>query len=173
MLTKGQKLEQSEQLRETLDGVNTLFLLENTGLSVNEINQLRSEVRKTEAFYKVVKNTVVKLAVAGTDKEGLTPYLVGPKALAFTEGDGIALAKVLKEFIEKHPALSFQRAFLEGQILEADAAEQVADMPSKDELVSKLLYLLQSPIRRLAVAVAHPTQKLASALHQIAEQRES
>jgi large subunit ribosomal protein L10 len=173
MLTKGQKLEQSEQLRETLDGVNTLFLLENTGLSVNEINQLRSEVRKTEAFYKVVKNTVVKLAVAGTDKEGLTPYLVGPKALAFTEGDGIALAKVLKEFIEKHPALSFQRAFLEGQILEADAAKQVADMPSKDELVSKLLYLLQSPIRRLAVAVAHPTQKLASALHQIAEQRES
>jgi large subunit ribosomal protein L10 len=111
--------------------------------------------------------------VAGTDKEGLTPYLVGPKALAFTEGDGIALAKVLKEFIEKHPALSFQRAFLEGQILEADAAKQVADMPSKDELVSKLLYLLQSPIRRLAVAVAHPTQKLASALHQIAEQRES
>jgi large subunit ribosomal protein L10 len=173
MLTKGQKLEQSEQLRETLDGVNTLFLLENTGLSVNEINQLRSEVRKTEAFYKVVKNTVVKLAVAGTDKEGLTPYLVGPKALAFTEGDGIALAKVLKEFIEKHPALSFQRAFLEGQILEADVAKQVADMPSKDELVSKLLYLLQSPIRRLAVAVAHPTQKLASALHQIAEQRES
>ena len=173
MLTKGQKLEQSEQLRETLDGVNTLFLLENTGLSVNEINQLRSEVRKTEAFYKVVKDTVVKLAVAGTDKEGLTPYLVGPKALAFTEGDGIALAKVLKEFIEKHPALSFQRAFLEGQILEADAAKQVADMPSKDELVSKLLYLLQSPIRRLAVAVAHPTQKLASALHQIAEQRES
>lgn len=173
MLTKEQKREQSDQLRETLDGVNTLFLLENTGLSVNEINQLRSEVRKTEAFYKVVKNTVVKLAVAGTDKEGLTPYLVGPKALAFTEGDGIALAKVLKEFIEKHPALSFQRAFLEGQILEADAAEQVADMPSKDELVSKLLYLLQSPIRRLAVAVAHPTQKLASALHQIAEQRES
>ena len=173
MLTKEQKLEQSEQLRETLDGVHTLFLLENTGLSVNEVNRLRSEVRKTEAVYKVVKNTVVKLAVAGTDKEGLTPYLVGPKALAFTEGDGIALAKVLKEFIEEHPALSFQRAFLEGQILEADAAKKVADMPSKDELISRLLYLLQSPIRRLAVAVASPTQKLASVLHQIAEHRES
>jgi large subunit ribosomal protein L10 len=173
MLTKEQKLEQSEKLREVLDGVNTLFLLENTGLSVNEVNQLRSEVRKTEATYRVVKNTVVKLAVAGTDKEGLTPYLVGPKALAFTKGDGVALAKLIKEFIKEHPALSFQRAFLEGQVLEADAARQVADVPSKDELVSKLLYLLLSPIRRLAVAVASPSQKLASALHQIAEHRES
>jgi large subunit ribosomal protein L10 len=173
MLTKEQKLEQSEQLREALSGVDTVFLLENTGLSVNEVNQLRAEVRKTEATYKVVKNTVVKLAVAGTDKEGLTPFLIGPKALAFTNGDAIALAKVLKEFVEKHPALSFQRAFLEGQILEADAARKVADMPSKDALVSKLLYLLQSPIRRLAVALASPTQKLASVLHQIAEQRES
>jgi large subunit ribosomal protein L10 len=173
MLTKEQKLEQSEQLREALSGVDTVFLLENTGLSVTEVNQLRAEVRKTEATYKVVKNTVVKLAVAGTDKEGLTPFLIGPKALAFTNGDAIALAKVLKEFVEKHPALSFQRAFLEGQILEADAARKVADMPSKDALVSKLLYLLQSPIRRLAVALASPTQKLASVLHQIAEQRES
>ena len=173
MLTKEQKREQSEQLRETLDGVNTLFLLENTGLSVNEINQLRSEVRKTEAIYKVVKNTVVKMAVSGTDKEGLAPYMVGPKALAFTEGDGVALAKVLKAFIEKHPALSFQSAFLDGQIVEADAAKKMADVPSRDELVAKLLFLLQSPIRRLAVALASPSQKLASVLHQISEQRQS
>ncbi len=173
MLTKEQKREQSEQLREALVGVNTLFLLENTGLSVNEINQLRSEVRKTEATYKVVKNTVVKLAVSGTDKEGLTPYLVGPKALAFTNDDGIALAKVLKDFIEKHPALSFQRAFLEGQIVEADAAKKMAEMPSRDELVSRLLFLLQSPIRRLAVALASPSQQLASVLQQISEHRES
>jgi large subunit ribosomal protein L10 len=173
MLTKEQKREQSDQLRDTLSGVNTLFLLENTGLSVNEVNQLRSEVRKSEANYRVVKNTVVKLAVEGTDLEGLTPYLVGPKALAFTEGDGVALAKVLKEFIREHPALSFQRAYLEGQLLEADAAKKVADLPSRDELVAKLLYLLQSPIRRLAVALAGPTQSLASVLNQIADKKES
>jgi large subunit ribosomal protein L10 len=173
MLTKQEKLEQSEQLRAVLSEVNTLFLLENTGLTVNDVNVLRSEVRKSEATYKVVKNSVVKMAVEGTDMAGLAPDLVGPKALAFTEGDGIALAKVLKDFIKNHPELSFQRAYLEGQILETEAARELANMPSKDELISKLLYMLQSPIRRLAVALAGPTQNLASVLNQIADQRES
>lgn len=173
MLTKQEKREQSDQLREVLDDVSTLFLLDNTGLNVNEINILRSEVRKSEASYRVFKNTVVKLAVEGTDKEALTPDLVGPKAIAYTQGDGVALAKVLKEFIKDHPELSFQRAYLEGQILEKDAAQKLADMPSKDELISKLLYMLQSPIRRLATALAGPTQNLASVLNQIAEQRDS
>ncbi|MEJ2581758.1 MAG: 50S ribosomal protein L10, partial [Acidobacteriota bacterium] len=67
MLTKEQKHEQSQLLRENLEGVNTLFLLENHGLKVNDVNRLRSEVRKTEATYKVVKNTVVRLAIEGTE----------------------------------------------------------------------------------------------------------
>jgi large subunit ribosomal protein L10 len=173
MLTKEQKREQSDQLRAVLSGVNTLFLLENTGLNVNQINELRSQVRRSEAIYKVYKNTVVKLAVEGTDMEGLTPDLVGPKALAYTAGDGVALAKVLKDFIEEHPALSFHRAYLEGQILEADAANKIADIPSKNELVARLLNLLQSPIRRLVVALNGPTQGLTSVVHQIAKKRES
>ena len=119
MLTKEQKRQQSEELRGTLNEVNTLFLMENTGLKVNEINQLRSQVRQSEATYKVVKNSVVKLALEGTELEGLLPFLVGPKALAYTNGDAVALAKVLRDFIKQHPALSFQSAYLEGQILEA------------------------------------------------------
>ena len=91
MLTKQEKREQSEQVRAALSEVSTLFLLENTGLTVNDVNVLRSEVRKCEATYKVVKNSVVKMAVEGTDKAELTPDLVGPKALAFTEGDGVRL----------------------------------------------------------------------------------
>jgi large subunit ribosomal protein L10 len=173
MLSKEQKREQSEQLKAALDGVNTLFLMENTGLNVNEINQLRSEIRKTEATYRVYKNTVVKLAVAGTDMEPLTPDLVGPKALAFTSGDGVALAKVLKEFIKEHPELSFQRAYLDGQLLDANEARKIAELPSKDELIAKLLNLLQSPIRRLVTVLDRPTRQLATALDQISKQRES
>jgi large subunit ribosomal protein L10 len=173
MLTKEEKREQSDQLRAVLSDVNTLFLMENTGLDVNEINELRSQIRKTEATYKVYKNTVVKLAVDGTDMEDLTPDLVGPKALAYTTGDGVALAKVLKEFIKEHPELSFHRGYLDGQVLDAGAAREVAELPSKDELIAKLLNLLQSPIRRLAVALNWPTQGLATALEQIAQQKES
>ena len=170
MLTKEQKHEQSLLLREHLEGVNTLFLLENHGLNVNDVNVLRSEVRKTEATYKVVKNTVVRLAVEGTEMEGITPFLTGPKVLAYTGGDGVALAKVLKDFIKKHPELRFEQAYLEGQILEATEAEKIADMPSRDELLAKLVNLLQSPIRRLAVALNAPVQQFASVLGQIAEQ---
>ena len=135
MLSKAQKHEQSLELRDRLSDVGTLFLLENRGLKVNDVNNLRSEVRKTEGTYKVVKNTVVRLAVEGTEMEGITPFLTGPKVLAFTEGDGVALAKVLKTFIKNHPELSFERAYLEGQILEAAEAEQLADMPSRLSLI--------------------------------------
>jgi large subunit ribosomal protein L10 len=173
MLSREEKREQSEQLRTTLSEVTTLFLLENTGLNVNEINELRSQVRKTEATYRVVKNSVVKHAVEGTEMEQLTPHLVGPKAIAFTNGDGVALAKVLRDFIKVHPALTFQRAYLEGQVLEADEAKKIADMPSRDELLTKLVYLLQSPIRRLAVALSSPLQNLTTVLGQVADQNDS
>ena len=172
MLTKEQKHEQSLELRDGLADVTTLFLLENQGLNVNEVNILRSEVRKTEATYKVVKNTVVRLAVEGTEMEGITPFLSGPKVLAYTAGDGVALAKVLKTFIKDHPELSFKHAYLEGQILEAEDAEKMADMPSRDELIARLLQMLQSPIRRLAVALNAPVQKFATVIAQIAEKAE-
>jgi len=172
MLTKEQKHEQSLLLRDKLEGVNTLFLLENHGLNVNDVNRLRSEVRKTEATYKVVKNTVVRLAVEGTEMEGITPFLTGPKVLAYTGGDGVALAKVLKDFIKKHPELQFEQAFLEGQILEAKDAEKIAELPSREELITKLVYLLQSPIRRLAVALNAPVQQFANVVGQLAEKGE-
>ena len=173
MLTREQKKEQSEQLRGRLSEASTLFVMQNTGLTVNEVNELRSKVRETEATYKVVKNSVVRLAVEGTELEKLAPELTGPNALAFTTGDGVQLAKVLKEFVKGHPALTFRKAWLEGQFLEADEARDLADMPSRDELVSRLLYILQSPMRRLAVALNAPVQQLASVVSQIAMREET
>jgi len=171
MLTREQKREQSDHLKDSLSDISTLFLLENTGLNVNDVNVLRSEIRKSEGTYKVVKNSVVKLAVEGTDLEVITPHMVGPKTLAYTDGDAVALAKVLKTFIKNHPELSIQHAYLEGQLLDARAAEKIADLPSKEELLTKLAYLLQSPIRRLAVALNSPVQQLAAVMGQIAESK--
>ncbi|MGD8439130.1 MAG: 50S ribosomal protein L10 [Holophagae bacterium] len=171
MLTKEQKREQSEQLRSALSDVSTLFLLENTGLDVNDVNVLRSEIRKTEGTYKVVKNSVVKLAVEGTDFEVLTPHMSGPKTLAFTEGDAVALAKVLKTFIKEHPELSIKHAFLDGQLLDATEAAKIAELPTKEELLSKLVFLLQSPIRRLATALNSPIQQLATVMARVAESK--
>lgn len=172
MLTREQKLEQSDALRDNLANVKTLFLLENKGLTVNEVNVLRSQVRKTDSTYRVVKNTVVRMAVEGTDMEGITPFLTGPKVLAYTSGDAVALAKVLKDFAKEHPELTFEEAYLEGQILDPEHARKIADMPTHDELVAKLLQLLQSPVRRLAVALNAPLQNLSSVLNQIADSKQ-
>jgi len=173
MLTKEQKRVQFEALRQDFDGVQTLFLLENVGLTVNAVNDLRSKVREIDGTYRVVKNSVVKLAIEGTEKEGLLPHLIGPKVLAFTSGDGVALGKVLKEFIKDNPELSFKEVFLEGEVLDAKGAAMIAELPSREELISKLLYILQSPMRRLAVALNSPIQKLASVLSQVAEKKDS
>jgi len=173
MLTKEQKRAQSDALVESLANINTLFLLKNAGLKVNEVNELRDIVRSQDATYKVVKHSVVRLAIEGTDKECLGPHLRGPLSLAYTPGDCVALAKALKDFIKKHPSLSFQEAYLEGEVLDPATAESLAEMASREELISKLLFLLQSPIRRLAVALNGPIQNIASVLSQVAEQKES
>jgi large subunit ribosomal protein L10 len=172
MLTKEQKQQQFEQLRDDLSSVTTLFLMQNHGLNVNQVNELRNKVRESDAFYKVYKNSVVKLAVEGTSLEPLGEHLQGPNAIAFTNGDGVALAKVLKEFAKAHPAFSFRKGFLEGQMLDAEEAVKLAELPSKDELIQRLVCLLQSPIRRLAVALNAPVQQLASAVKQIADKAE-
>ena len=173
MLTKEQKKQKSDELREVLSEANTVFLLENGGLKVNEINKLRSKLHATDATYQVVKHSVVRLAIDGTEMQEIGPYLVGPKALAFTPGDAIELGKILKDFIKEHPALSFKEAIMDGQVLDSTQAEAIASLPSKDELISKLLYVLQSPIRRLAVALNGPVQNLTSVVNQIAEKQES
>jgi large subunit ribosomal protein L10 len=172
MLTKEQKREQFEQLRGLLSGATTVFLLSNSGLKVREVDELRSKVRGANSTYKVVKNSVVRLAVEGTPMQGLTPFLKGPNALAFTGGDATILAKVLRDFVKVHPALVFERAYLEGHVVDAEEARSVADLPSRNELIARLLFMLQSPLRRLAVALNAPASKLAVALKQIAEKKQ-
>ncbi len=171
MLTKEQKRKQSDDLRAALDGISTLFIMENRGLSVNEVNELRSKIRKANASYKVVKNSVVRLAVADTQLQQLSEHLAGPNAFAYTSGDGVELAKILRDFAKEHVALSFKEGYLEGRILPAEQATKLAEVPSRQELLTRLAYLLQSPLRRLAVALNTPVQKLASAVHQIAEHK--
>ncbi len=173
MLTRAEKQVQYEELRSKLKDANTVFLLDNTGLQVNEVNELRARVRQTSgSSYKVVKNSIVRLAVDGTPFAGIGPFLVGPKALAYTSGDAAALGKVLKEFIKTHPKLVFCQAYLEGQVLDATQAESIANLPTREEVISKLLFVLQSPMRRLAVALNGPIQNFASVVHQIADKKE-
>jgi large subunit ribosomal protein L10 len=149
-----------------------VFVMDFTGLSVGEVTELREKVRNASGRYVVVKNTLAKIAVAGSDKEPLQRFIEGPSALAFTDTDAVQLAKALAEFAKGHEKLVFKGGLIEGQLLDGQQAKQVAALPSKQELVARLLFLLQSPMRRLAVALNWPVRSLAVSVKQIAEQKE-
>ncbi len=171
MLTRAQKQDQIDALRTALAPAHGLFVMEFTGLTVGEVTELRRKVREANGSYRVVRNTLAKLAVADTDHKALQQLLSGPAAVAYTSQDAVTLAKTLAEFAKAHDKLKFRGGLVEGQLLDAAQAKQVASLPSKKELVARLLFLLQSPMRRLVVALNFPVQGLAVSLHQIAEKK--
>ena len=173
MLTRAEKQAEIEALRGSFSPAQGLFVMDFTGLTVAEVTELRRKVREANGNYRVVKNTLAKLAVADTPNQALQQLLVGSAAVAFTVGDSVALAKALAEFSKNHEKLRFRGGMVEGQLLDAQQAKQIATLPTKRELVAKLLYLLQSPMRRLVTALSWPTRSLAVTLKQVADGKET
>jgi len=172
MLTRAQKQEQIDALKGMLAPANGLFVMDFTGLSVGEVTELRRKVREAKGSYRVVRNTLAKLAVAETNHQALQQLLTGPAAVAYTDQDAVLLAKALAEFAKTHEKLQFRGGLIEGQLLDAKQAKQVAALPSRPELVAKLLFVLQSPIRRLVTVLDAPVRGLAVSISQIANEKE-
>lgn len=172
MLTRQQKQEQIDSLTSALRTTSGVFVMGYQGLTVAEVTELRDKVRAASARYVVVKNTLARIALGAAQRDALGALLDGPVALAFTTTDSAQLAKALAEFAKGHDKLQFRGALVEGQLLDAAQAQQVAMLPSKDELVARLLYVLQSPMRRLVTALNWPLHSLAVTVQQIAEEKE-
>lgn len=172
MLTRAEKQEQIDALRGSLAGAQGLFVMDFTGLSVGEVTELRRKVAEADAAYLVVKNTLAKIAVVGSPNEAVGSLMVGPTAVAYTTRDVVPLAKALADFAKGHDKLKFRGGLVEGQLLDAVQAQQVATLPSKPELVAKLLFILQSPMRRLVTALNWPIRSLAVTVQQIADEKE-
>lgn len=141
------------------------------GLKVNEVTELRRQVRGTQSKYVVVKNTLALRATKGTALEGVAEHFTGPTAVAYNRSNPVALAKVLTAFAKTNPNLVFKAAIVEGQAVPAAQIQVIADLPSREQLVSKLLFLIQSPMRRLVTVLNGPIRGLAATLHQIADQK--
>lgn len=172
MLTRAQKQEQIETLKGILSPANGLFVVDFTGLSVGEVTELRRKVREAKGGYRVVRNTLARLALAETEHRALSDLLSGPAAVAYTDQDAVTLAKALADFAKTHDKLQFRGALVEGQLLDAKQARQVAALPSKQELIAKLLFVLQSPLRRLVTVLDAPVRGLAVSIQQIADGKE-
>lgn len=165
-LTKQQKQVRVEALQSELRGASTLILTSFTGLTVEQDFELRQQLRKAGARYRVLKNTLAERAAMGTTAEPLLRGLKGVHSLAYTAGDPVALAKTLQKYAKENPGLTLKAGVVEGAPITASQVVQLAASPSKAELYSKLMYLIQAPAQRLVTVVAAVGRNTAVVLDQ-------
>jgi large subunit ribosomal protein L10 len=152
-----QKIERVAELKEQIEGSSALLLTEYRGLTVSEITELRSSLRDGGAKFAVIKNTLMKRALEQTDASELGSLLDGPSAMAFVRDDPVAAAKSVTSAAKKFPALILKGGFVEGRLLSADQAKALADLDSREVMLSKLAGLMKSEMSR-AAAVFQATQ---------------
>lgn len=147
-----------ERLRDALADVPAVIVADFQGLTVEDVDQLRTEFRKVGVVYEVVKNTLARAAVAGTTKEAMGSLFKGNSAIAYHVDDPTAPAKVLKEFVKTHDKLTIKGAWLDGVILDAAGVDQLASLPGKDELRGKLLSVLNGVSTKFVRTLAAGSQ---------------
>ncbi len=149
-----------EEISANIEGAQSVVLVDHRGLTVAQDTELRKQLREAGVVYKVYKNTMLNFAFKGTEFEGLAPYLEGPSAIAISKDDATAPARILCKFAKTAPNLEVKGGVVEGAVYDAKGIEAISAVPSREELLGKLLGSIQSPISNLA-----------RVLNQIAEQQ--
>lgn len=170
MKTREQKKTDLATLKEQLGSTGHALLVSFDGLSVEKDGQLRRALREAQLNYKVVKNTLGRLAVEGTPLEPLKDHFVGMTAIAFSDSDPVGLAKVLSKFAKENKELTFKAGVVEGRAISVTEIDSLATLPSKEELVSKLMFLLNAPAQRLATVLNAVPRNLAVVVNEISKQ---
>jgi len=140
------KKEVVKEIQEKFANAKSVVLSDYRGLNVAETTELREKFREAGVEYKVYKNNLVKLAVKGTDFEGITADLTGPNAIAFGYEDPVVPAKVIKDFAKEHENLSLKTGIIEGEYFGSEKMLKIAEIPSKDELIVRFLSSIKSPV---------------------------
>src|ERR1700730_5216799 len=161
MKKKAEKKTQAEELKTQLANVSTVILSTFQGITVEQDTKLRRSVEAAGGKYQVVKNTVVERAGAGTPAENLLKGLKGTNSISYTTLDPVALAKILTKVAKDVPAFKFRAGWVEGRVISIQEINQLAALPSKDELISKIMFLLNAPAQRIATVLAALPRNLA------------
>ena len=147
---RAEKVAVVSEVRERMEAADGALLTEYRGLTVAELAELRRELAAAGGDYKVYKNTLVRLAVAGTPGEGVSDLLAGPTAIAFVHGDVSAVAKALREFSKANPHLVVKGGVVGTSVMSAADIEVLADLPSRDTLLAQFAGALSAPMQQLA-----------------------
>jgi large subunit ribosomal protein L10 len=173
MKTRKQKDEDISTLKGEFKSAGNALVVSYQGLTVEKDWQLRKALREAEVNYRVVKNTLSRIAVEGTPLEPLKEHFVGMTAVAYSSKDPVGLAKVLSNFAKDNAQLTFKAGVVEGRVIKIKDIEALAKMPSKEELISRLMFLLNAPAQRLATALIGVPRNLVVVINEIAKQKEN
>jgi large subunit ribosomal protein L10 len=175
MRTREQKEAEVVRLREKVSRANAIVLADYRGLTVPESNDLRTRLRATgegEIEYRVAQNTLLRLAVRGTDVEPLEGHFQGPTALAIAYEEPLALTKTLVEYAKQNERFEIKGGFVDGELVDLDAIRRMAALPSKDELRSKLMATMLAPMQNLTSGLYALLGNVRNALEQRQKQLE-
>jgi large subunit ribosomal protein L10 len=170
-VTKAKKHEQVEKLSAELKDVSNAVVATYSKLTVAQDYELRKALRGAGAKYQVVKNTLAERAAKGTKVEGGLKNLSGVTSIAYTTGDPVAMAKALTKYAKDTPEFTFKVGVVEGRVITIKEIEALASMPSKDELMSKLLFLINAPAQRLVTVMNAVGRNLAVVVDQGVQQK--
>jgi large subunit ribosomal protein L10 len=153
MKKRSEKQEDLDKLKVALAKVSSVILTTFQGITVEDDTKLRRAVQAAGGKYQVVKNTLAERAGSGTPAEGLLKNLTGTNSIAYTTTDPVALAKALTKISKEVPAFQFRAGLVEGRVISIAEIQQLANLPSKEELLSKIMFLLNAPAQRLAMTL--------------------
>ena len=156
-----------ESLGKQFRSIDSAFLINYRGLKVVDATELRRKIREIDGCYVVVKNTLALLAARQTKLEQLEPFFEGPTAVAYHHKDVVGLAKLLTEISKSNPSIAFKAALVEGKVVPVSEIQAIASMPSREVLLSKLIFILRAPLQRLATVLKAPVQNLTLVLKQV------
>jgi large subunit ribosomal protein L10 len=152
-MEKSKKFAEVAELKHTFSTATSAVVIEFKGLVVTKDTAFRKSVRESNAQYRVSKNTLLRLAVKDTSFEALGGHFKGASAIATTETDVVAMAKAVNGFLKDNPAATFKAGVMDGKLIDAKQLQVLAELPSRDVLIAKLLFLMQYPVSGLAIVL--------------------
>jgi len=168
-MPNNKNIEQVKELKETFSKAKAIYFTEYHGLNVGDITKLRSEFFKADVEYKVAKNTLIKLAAQQNKISGLDEVLIGSTAIAIAYNEPVAPAKVIKEFTKDNDLPTVKGILFDGEFLPGEEFKKLADMPSKEESLSQLVAMLNSPLQKLVSTLIAPIQNAVGVLNNLKE----
>lgn len=174
MKTKEQKQKDLDNLAEQFKQANAAMLVSFKKMTVAKDQELRRQLREAGVTYSVVKNTLARKAAAGTPLEPMADQFKGVTAVALSASDPVGLSKAISKFAKANPEIfSFKVGLVEGKVLELKDVESIANLPSREELLSKMLFLINAQAQRLVTVIQAVPRNLAVVMEQVRAQKEA